>query len=144
MARGARRALPRSDRSPGGGGSYRALARGVLRAGARVAPPRRPGRAGGMDARGDPAPLRRHGHGAVAHGARVGTRPGGGLGRRGRAVSRPRRPPLPDRKSTRLNSSHGYISYAVFCLKKKKKKNKVKSHIRYTITIETRASDLST
>src|SRR2546422_6914489 len=29
--------------------------------------------------------------------------------------SRPR-----DRKSTRLNSSHGYISYAVFCLKKKK------------------------
>src|SRR2546422_6939233 len=30
----------------------------------------------------------------------------------------------PDRKSTRLNSSHGYISYAVFCLKKKKKKKK--------------------
>src|SRR5687768_18065005 len=29
-----------------------------------------------------------------------------------------------DRKSTRLNSSHGYISYAVFCLKKKKKKRK--------------------
>src|SRR5687768_17749916 len=28
---------------------------------------------------------------------------------------------LEDRKSTRLNSSHGYISYAVFCLKKKKK-----------------------
>src|SRR4030043_667920 len=27
----------------------------------------------------------------------------------------------PDRKSTRLNSSHGYISYAVFCLKKNKK-----------------------
>src|SRR6266550_5597759 len=34
----------------------------------------------------------------------------------------PDRPPgLRDRKSTRLNSSHGYISYAVFCLKKKKK-----------------------
>src|SRR3989449_7663390 len=33
----------------------------------------------------------------------------------------------PDRKSTRLNSSHGYISYAVFCLKKKKKHNK-KTH----------------
>src|SRR5205809_6171156 len=34
----------------------------------------------------------------------------------------PHRPELPrlDRKSTRLNSSHGYISYAVFCLKKKK------------------------
>src|SRR5687768_17929283 len=29
-----------------------------------------------------------------------------------------------DRKSTRLNSSHGYISYAVFCLKKKKKKSR--------------------
>src|SRR2546422_4486589 len=28
-----------------------------------------------------------------------------------------------DRKSTRLNSSHGYISYAVFCLKKKKDEN---------------------
>src|SRR5712675_2822308 len=33
-----------------------------------------------------------------------------------------RRPGRQDRKSTRLNSSHGYISYAVFCLKKKKKK----------------------
>src|SRR2546422_7772216 len=33
------------------------------------------------------------------------------------------RKPASDRKSTRLNSSHGYISYAVFCLKKKKKKN---------------------
>src|SRR5687768_18334833 len=31
-----------------------------------------------------------------------------------------------DRKSTRLNSSHGYISYAVFCLKKKKKKKNTK------------------
>src|SRR2546422_975283 len=31
---------------------------------------------------------------------------------------------IPDRKSTRLNSSHGYISYAVFCLKKKKKKQR--------------------
>src|SRR2546422_1217396 len=29
-----------------------------------------------------------------------------------------------DRKSTRLNSSHGYISYAVFCLKKKKNKDR--------------------
>src|SRR2546429_5009070 len=29
-----------------------------------------------------------------------------------------------DRKSTRLNSSHGYISYAVFCLKKKKTRHK--------------------
>src|SRR2546422_7630104 len=56
-------------------------------------------------------------------------RPGAG----GPAAPRPHFPPLPggqpqaarlrrrDRKSTRLNSSHGYISYAVFCLKKKKK-----------------------
>src|SRR2546422_1715964 len=36
-------------------------------------------------------------------------------------VARAQAPALPvgDRKSTRLNSSHGYISYAVFCLKKK-------------------------
>src|SRR5256884_1778996 len=34
-----------------------------------------------------------------------------------------------DRKSTRLNSSHGYISYAVFCLKKKK--NKYPSHTQH-------------
>src|SRR5204862_2816036 len=35
----------------------------------------------------------------------------------------------PDRKSTRLNSSHVEISYAVFCLKKKKKKKKNRSNI---------------
>src|SRR2546422_6116873 len=34
---------------------------------------------------------------------------------------------LQDRKSTRLNSSHGYISYAVFCLKKKKKKKEYRA-----------------
>src|SRR2546422_8581244 len=34
-----------------------------------------------------------------------------------------------DRKSTRLNSSHGYISYAVFCLKKKKKNTTTADHI---------------
>src|SRR6266566_6901765 len=53
--------------------------------------------------------------------------------RRAGRVGRPRGPgahrqPAParrlrDRKSTRLNSSHLVISYAVFCLKKKKKKN---------------------
>src|SRR5687768_18185612 len=42
-----------------------------------------------------------------------------GVGERQRVVERARR--HRDRKSTRLNSSHGYISYAVFCLKKKKK-----------------------
>src|SRR5216684_6512105 len=35
----------------------------------------------------------------------------------GRNMFGPIRGPWPDRKSTRLNSSHGYISYAVFCLK---------------------------
>src|SRR2546422_7096537 len=46
-----------------------------------------------------------------------------------------------DRKSTRLNSSHGYISYAVFCLKKKKKNTTSDAkvvqrliHYLYTIT----------
>src|SRR3712207_8611733 len=34
---------------------------------------------------------------------------------------------LQDRKSTRLNSSHANISYAVFCLKKKKKQKRVKT-----------------
>src|SRR3989449_4018747 len=38
--------------------------------------------------------------------------------------------PGADRKSTRLNSSHGYISYAVFCLKKKKKITKNRKCIR--------------
>src|SRR2546429_5961393 len=36
----------------------------------------------------------------------------------------------PDRKSTRLNSSHGYISYAVFCLKKKKKQSRQRARTR--------------
>src|SRR2546429_7291721 len=35
-----------------------------------------------------------------------------------------------DRKSTRLNSSHGYISYAVFCLKKKKGQLLVRSRLQ--------------
>src|SRR3989449_5894843 len=49
---------------------------------------------------------------------------GGGVARRRRIhdCSAGRRR---DRKSTRLNSSHGYISYAVFCLKKKKKKDTI-------------------
>src|SRR5439155_10562847 len=58
------------------------------------------------------------------------------LARAGRGRGRAREPPPPgpadrlrprapeDRKSTRLNSSHVAISYAVFCLKKKKKKRK--------------------
>src|SRR2546427_9589170 len=42
---------------------------------------------------------------------------------RGRADARPRA----DRKSTRLNSSHSQISYAVFCLQKKRKRTPPKS-----------------
>src|SRR2546422_2370086 len=57
---------------------------------------------------------RRHGAAALRSDARAG-------GRLHRAHPAPH-PAQPDRKSTRLNSSHGYISYAVFCLKKKKAK----------------------
>src|SRR5256884_4503772 len=42
-----------------------------------------------------------------------------------------------DRKSTRLNSSHGYISYAVFCLKKKNKANNLAEHNKTTTPIHT-------
>src|SRR3712207_7164706 len=53
---------------------------------------------------------------------------------RGRGPCRPT--PTADRKSTRLNSSHANISYAVFCLKKKKKK-------KYNVRIKnTRKSNL--
>src|SRR3712207_7057626 len=40
-----------------------------------------------------------------------------------------RRTTRQDRKSTRLNSSHANISYAVFCLKKKKKQNILQVHL---------------
>src|SRR5438105_6697157 len=43
-----------------------------------------------------------------------------------------------DRKSTRLNSSHEWISYAVFCLKKKKKT----ALTRYTMEVEARTQTL--
>src|SRR2546427_984049 len=42
-------------------------------------------------------------------------------------------PAAEDRKSTRLNSSHSQISYAVFCLKKKKKTSKVHMHHYSTV-----------
>src|SRR2546427_11490707 len=52
-------------------------------------------------------------------------------GHRRPAMPRPYRPANgpPDRKSTRLNSSHSQISYAVFCLKKKKKEHNISRHI---------------
>src|SRR5258707_12086014 len=50
-----------------------------------------------------------------------------GARRNGRLRGSPSVTNKPDRKSTRLNSSHANISYAVFCLKKKKKHNR--SHL---------------
>src|SRR6267143_4682352 len=44
--------------------------------------------------------------------------------------ARPRIAPRRDRKSTRLNSSHSSISYAVFCLKKKKHPYKSHNHTK--------------
>src|SRR3712207_6962232 len=74
--------------------------------------------AGGGDDAGDdrdgaPAP----GHGAAGDHAAGDHSGGARAGRREPAGARL------DRKSTRLNSSHANISYAVFCLKKKKKNN---------------------
>src|SRR2546422_8151557 len=56
------------------------------------------------DPAGDVVPAHQVGHGASVPFPPARRNPGGSG---------------PDRKSTRLNSSHGYISYAVFCLKKK-------------------------
>src|SRR2546429_6697328 len=67
-----------------------------------------------------------HARGPRSRHGRKAWRPGGS-DRRRRDVEGPHRQRQfhgrepQDRKSTRLNSSHGYISYAVFCLKKKKK-----------------------
>src|SRR2546422_6741532 len=47
-----------------------------------------------------------------------------------RITQRPSDGHVEDRKSTRLNSSHGYISYAVFCLKKKKKRESTNQTLR--------------
>src|SRR2546422_4011220 len=41
---------------------------------------------------------------------------------------------IKDRKSTRLNSSHGYISYAVFCLKKKKQTQTTPLNTIYSVS----------
>src|SRR2546427_4707051 len=47
---------------------------------------------------------------------------------------------IPDRKSTRLNSSHSQISYAVFCLKKKKNNNNITVTQLYKISLQNRCS----
>src|SRR5690606_42052578 len=76
--------------------------------------------------RSAPAPLGSHGGRGREHIAgvcrvKVGDVCAGGDDKCGLRVARHRK--CRDRKSTRLNSSHVKISYAVFCLKKKKKKN---------------------
>src|SRR5207249_5492723 len=58
----------------------------------------------------------------------------------GHGPARPSSPSCPgspclDRKSTRLNSSHVSISYAVFCLKKKKQKKQTTNHNNLSINI---------
>src|SRR5207245_8624888 len=82
-------------------------------------------------ARARARPLRRERAGAVGGGpagAAAAERARAALGRRGRGAARRGRSRLrsarraADRKSTRLNSSHGSTSYAVFCLRKKKTK----------------------
>src|SRR2546422_8588662 len=62
------------------------------------------------------ASRRQRGYGVVESCACLGGRSARGAARGTPRAYRRRT----DRKSTRLNSSHGYISYAVFCLKKKK------------------------
>src|SRR5207245_10788042 len=61
--------------------------------------------------------------GMQSRAARGGAKIAGGSGDRRKSVRRDATL-FRDRKSTRLNSSHGSISYAVFCLKKKKKTTK--------------------
>src|SRR2546429_6275478 len=72
--------------------------------------------------------FRSHGH---VRGSRTA---GGACGRRGRSRAGGAgavHGGAEDRKSTRLNSSHGYISYAVFCLKKKKNNTKSSKILRH-------------
>src|SRR2546430_7727212 len=60
---------------------------------------------------------------------------GGGATAREDAEDRPRRRQGRDRKSTRLNSSHSQISYAVFCLKKKKTLNATLTTLLHCIVL---------
>src|SRR3712207_6869223 len=81
-------------------------------------------RSGDRRRRGDPRPRRPGGMGPGDRrraGRGAPDRAGGGAGEGGRALRRP--DGRADRKSTRLNSSHANISYAVFCLKKKTEEN---------------------
>src|SRR5687768_17781309 len=112
MARRSRPRVPRGDRSS---------VRAVLRRAPSDTPGDRALGAGGAHTR------RKPGAGAALPGARTSRRADerDGARRPGRVQVAPV-VELRDRKSTRLNSSHGYISYAVFCLKKKKKNGKLR------------------
>src|SRR5690348_18173931 len=72
---------------------------------------------------------------AVVHRGGAWRQAGGGRWRGGAARAAPprHRPPPADRKSTRLNSSHPSISYAVFCLKKKNINNHDKQQMDQNI-----------
>src|SRR2546427_4552817 len=78
-------------------------------------------RSQGFDVGAAPGPQEAMHGGSVRHGDGLPAQQGGSGGNDlGQAVVA-RRPGQADRKSTRLNSSHSQISYAVFCLKKKTK-----------------------
>src|SRR2546422_6123441 len=89
---------------------------------------------------GDPRPARADSDRTSATGTRV--RKGKSVNSTDGSTAWPVRTPsqsTTDRKSTRLNSSHGYISYAVFCLKKKKNlRTKVRTDMHSTDVISER------
>src|SRR2546422_2122514 len=138
-ARSLHRGRPARQREPRGGGAppHPASAHGAA-PNARGRPGDRPLRAqppryGAHRRRPGPTPVRAARDRADARRAQGGRAAADGEGRRAPHRRRARGQyvptagaaqvvPVEDRKSTRLNSSHGYISYAVFCLKKKKKK----------------------
>src|SRR5690625_6776107 len=81
--------------------------------------------------RSDPQRVHRHHPQRIAEGERVGERPDQGRGDE----------EAQDRKSTRLNSSHVAISYAVFCLKKKKKNTQTARRTKTEPTTHSRHID---
>src|SRR5205814_10020868 len=110
-------------RAAGCGAGARLGAAAARRPAARA---RASGGAGGA-ARDDHAAGRARSRAAERRAVSVGVRRRADRARGSRAGARgaPARRQLQDRKSTRLNSSHLGISYAVFCLKKKKHKNMI-------------------
>src|SRR5207247_7104470 len=91
---------------------------------ARHPPPSRGRRGGAVDA-GRARTRHRRRRGGPAHAPQAGQRAAAAPPARGA-----RWPGAADRKSTRLSSSHEWISYAVFCLKKKKKEKTLSTRTR--------------